>query len=334
MPDIHLTMAMSEADHVVDIMSGRLKPEGISLTCLNLEIEEVFYRFVKYREWDISEMSMGKYVSLVSQNDHLTEQGIIALPVFISRVFRHASFFVRRDGPVRSPADLKGRRIGIPEWAQTAAVYSRGLIQHEWGIDLASIEWVQAGVNQPGRVEKVALKLPHGIKLTPRPDSSLSAMLKSGEIDVAMCARPPDCFVVERDPNIGRLFPDYVEVETDYYKKTGIFPIMHVVAMKRALLDKYPWMAMNLMHMFEEAKRRSIERARDATAARYPMPWHWTHADRTEKIFGPDFWPYGVEANRTTLQAFVDWAHEQGVCHRPVTLDELFPRQLATRFKV
>jgi 4,5-dihydroxyphthalate decarboxylase len=333
MPDIHLTLAMSEADHMADIMSGRLKPEGISLTCLTLEIEEVFYRFTKYREWDISEMSMGKYVSLVSQNDHLTEQGIIALPVFVSRVFRHASFFVRKDGPVKTPADLKGKRIGIPEWAQTAAVYSRGLIQHEWGIDLASIAWIQAGVNQPGRIEKVALKLPEGINLTPRPDKSLSDMLVSGEIDVAMCARPPACFM-ERHSNIVRLIPDYVEAESAYFKKTGIFPIMHVVAMKRAVLDKYPWIAMNMMHVFEEAKRRAIERARDATAARYPMPWHWKHAEWVEETFGGDFWPYGLDANRTTLQAFLGYAYEQGVCHRKVELDELFPKQLGSTFKV
>ena len=329
MPDIKLTMAMSEADHLVDIMSGRLKPEGIELTCLTLEIEEVFWRFIKYREWDISEMSMGKYVSMLSQGD----TSIIALPVFASRVFRHASFFVRRDGPVQSPADLEGKRIGIPEWAQTAAVYSRGLIQHEWGIDLAAIDWVQAGVNQPGRVEKVDLKLPKGVRITPRPDASLSAMLQSGEIDVAMCARPPDCFI-QHDPNVVRLFPDYREVELAYFKRTGVFPIMHVIAMKRTVLDQHPWVAMNMMHVFEEAKRRSIARARDATAARYPMPWHWTHAEWVAETFGEDFWPYGLEPNRRTLQAFVDWAHEQGVCHRRVALDELFPRQLETRFKV
>ena len=330
MPDIALTLAMSEADHVADIMSGRLKPEGISLTCLQFEIEEVFWRFIKYREWDISEMSMGKYVSLVSQGD----TSIIALPVFISRVFRHASFFVRKDGKVHAPQDLKGKRIGIPEWAQTAAVYSRGLIEHEWGIGLGEIEWVQAGVNQPGRVEKVELKLPKGVTITPRPDRSLSQMLKSGEIDVAMCARAPDCFVKERDPNIVRLFPNHAELEADYYRRTGIFPIMHVVAMKRSVHERWPWVAGNMMHVFEEAKRRSLERARDMTAARYPLPWHWLHAQWVERTFGEDFWPYGLEPNRKTLRAFVDYAHEQGVCHRKVGLDELFPKSLGTRFKV
>ena len=328
MNEVELTFAMGDYDCMTDIMNGQVHPVGIKLIPLQLEIEEIFYRFTIHREWDVSEMSMGKYVSLLSQGDEIS-----ALPVWVSRVFRHSSFFVRKDGPVQNEKDLAGARIGLPEWAQTAAVYSRGLIQYEFGIPLKDVKWVQAGINQPGRVEKVELKLPNGITIDRRPNDTLSDMLVSGDIDVAMCARPPECFI-KGHPNIRRLFPDYLDREKEYYQRTGIFPIMHVVALKKSVLDTYPWVAMNLYTAFEEAKRRSLERARDATAARYPMAWHFRHYEWIEEIFGPDVWPYGVEAARKTLQAFVTWAHEQGVCHRLLEVDELFPKTLKGKFKV
>lgn len=328
MNEVELTLAMGDYDHMTDIMNGRVRAEGIKLIPLNLEIEEIFYRFTLYREWDVSEMSMGKYVSLLSQGD-----AIAALPVWVSRVFRHASFYVRKDGPVQSEKDLAGARIGLPEWAQTAAVYSRGLIQHEFAIPLTEVKWVQAGINQPGRIEEVELKLPPGITIDRRPTDTLSDMLVSGEIDVAMCARAPACFT-QRHPNIRRLFPDYLEREKAYYQRTGIFPIMHMVALKKSVLDRHPWIAMNLYKAFEEAKELSLERARDTTAARYPMAWHFQHYEWMEEVFGADVWPYGVDSSRKTLEAFVTWAYEQGVCHRRLEVDELFPKQLQGRFKV
>ena len=182
MKKVLLTLAISRYDHVEDLTSGRVVAEGIHLTCLDLGIEEIFFRFLKYREWDISEVSFAKYASLISQGD----RSLTAIPVFPSRIFRHSSIYVRRDGAVRTPHDLAGKRIGLPEWAQTAAVYSRGLLAHQYGIDLAGIEWIQAGVNEPGRGEKVALNLPPGIRLTPAPTKSLSGMLVAGELDAVL----------------------------------------------------------------------------------------------------------------------------------------------------
>src|SRR6202035_3720599 len=190
MNEVPLTRAISRYDHVEDLVSGRVVPEGIRLTCLSLPIEEIFFRFLKYREWDVSEVSFAKYASLISQ----AAGSLTAIPFFPSRIFRHSSIFVRRDGAVRTPQDLAGKRIGLPEWAQTAAVYSRGLLAHQYGIDLAGIEWIQAGVNEPGRGEKVALNLPPGIRLTPAPTKSLSRMLVEGEVDAVFSAHPPDCF--------------------------------------------------------------------------------------------------------------------------------------------
>jgi 4,5-dihydroxyphthalate decarboxylase len=329
MNEVPLTLAISPYDHVEDLVAGRIVPEGIRLTCLTLPVEEIFFRFLKYREWDVSELSLAKYASLVSQGD----DSLTALPVFPSRIFRHSSVYVRRDGPVRSPLDLTGKRIGLPEWAQTAAVYSRGFMMHQYGIDLAGIDWVQAGVNEPGRAEKVALNLPAGIRLTSRPAGTLSQMLVEAEVDAVLSAHPPDCFE-SGHPNVTRLFEDYMTVEADYYRKTGIFPIMHVVAVKHALVKAQPWIAMSLLKAFEEAKRRSVARALEITAPRFPIPWCFEHARRAQQLFGSDYWPYGVEGNRTTLEAFLQYAYEQGVCHRQLTPDDLFPRQVMDRVRI
>ena len=329
MDPLPLVLAISEYDHVRDLICGRVVPEGMRLICLNLPIEEIFHRFIINREWDVSEMSMAKYVSLISQND----TSLSAIPVFPSRVFRHSSLYVRRDGPVRAPADLVGRRVGVPEWAQTAAVYSRGFLTRQYDIDLASIEWVQAGVDQPGRNEKVRLRLPEGITLAPVMDATLSDMLRDGRLDAVLSARPPRCFQ-EKHPSIRRLFENFLEVEAAYYDETGIFPIMHVIAIRREVLERHPWAAMNLFKAFDEAKNRSLERALDATASRFPIPWSYVHAQRAQSRFGRDYWPYGIDDNRPTLDAFLQYAYEQGVCHRRLAVEELFPKQMQTTVKV
>jgi len=274
-------------------------------------------------------LSMGKYVSLVSQND----TSLVGIPVFPSRVFRLQSLYVRADSGLKGPEDLKGKRVGVPEWAQTASIYTRGYLMHECGLRLQDIEWHQAGVNQPGRAEKVALKLPDGVRYRPRPDKSLEGMLLQGEIDAVMSAHPPEAF--ERgDARIVRLIPGFRAAEEAYFKKTGIFPIMHVIALKRDVYDRNPWIARNLFNAFEQAKDRSVARVLDSTAARVPIPWGFCHAEDARKLFGHDFWPYGLEPNRTTLEAFLRFAHEQGVCHRLVKPEELFPPQLHATFKV
>lgn len=330
MTPLPLTLAISDYDHVRDLVSGRVKPEGIALTALTLSIEEIFYRFTLYREWDVSEMAMGKYVSLRSQGD----TSLSALPVFPSRVFRQSSLFVRSDGAVKRLEDLRGRRVGLPEWAQTAAIYTRGFLQHQVGIPLAEIRWVQAGVNQPGRTEKVALKLPAGVEIERPADKNLNDMLLAGEIDAVMSAHPPRAFEA-RDPRVRRLVEDFVPLEEAYWRETQIFPIMHCIAVKTAVLDAHPWVAMNLMTAFEQAKERSVARAFEATASRFPIPWTFDHARRAQVLFGgKEYWPYGIDANRTTLEAFLRYAHEQGVCHRPLQAEELFPKEVAASFKV
>jgi 4,5-dihydroxyphthalate decarboxylase len=329
MPALPLTLAISEYDHVRDLASGRVKPEGIELRALTLSIEEIFYRFTLHREWDVSEMAMGKYVSLRSQGD----TSLTAIPVFPSRMFRHSSIYVRSDGPVRTPADLRGRRVGIPEWAQTAGIYSRGLLTHQYGVALADIAWVQAGVNEPGRTEKVALKLPAGVSVERPADKSLNDMLLAGELDAVLTAHAPAAFET-CDLRIRRLFPDFMPVELAYWRETGIFPIMHCIAIQTRVLEAHPWIPANLLTAFEAAKRRSVARAFEATASRFPIPWASERATAVAPLFGADYWPYGIEPNRVTLDAFLQYAHEQGICHRRLRPEELFPPEVASAYKV
>jgi 4,5-dihydroxyphthalate decarboxylase len=329
MAKLDLTYAASDYDHTRDLVSGKVRVEGIELNCLDLSIEETFFRFTKFREWDVSEMSMGKYVALVSQND----PGVTAIPVFPSRVFRQSSVYIRRDGPIKRAEDLRGKRVGLPEWAQTAAVYSRGWLMHDIGIPLAEIKWVQAGVNQPGRVEKVELKLPPGVAIDRRPDRSLNDMLLKGDIDAALSAHAPEAFE-HGHPDIVRLYPNYRPVEEAYYKATGIFPIMHVIALKKPVFERHRWIAMNLFRAFEAAKANSLARAQEYTASRFPFAWHFEAAERAKAMFGEDFLPYGVEPNRRTLEAFTQYAQEQGVAMRKVAVEELFPAEVLSTFKV
>jgi len=329
MPPLPLTIAINDYDHVRDLLSGRVEAEGIALTALNFEVEEIFFRFVRFREWDISEMSMGKYVSLRAGGDDT----LIAIPVFPSRLFRHSGIYVRSDGVVREPRDLRGKRVGVPEWSQTAVVYMVGLLRREYGVALKDVDWVQAGVNEPGRPERAALRLPDTVRLTRIADKTLTGMLRAGELDAVMSAHPPEAH--ERgEPWIRRLFEDHAPLELDYFRKTGIFPIMHTVAIRREVYDRHRWIAMNLLEAFEAAKRRSLARLREYNAARIPLPWLPARTKEVAAIFGEDFWPYGVEPNRKTLEALLDFAYEQGVCQRRLKVDELFAPETATRFRV
>ena len=228
-----LSLAISAYDHARD-----LRPQGIELTLLELQIEEIFYRFTQFREWDASEMSFAKVIALLSQ----PAPALVAIPVFPSRVFRHSAIYTK----LKHPQDLEGKRVGVPEWAQTAGIYVRGLLQHEYGVDLRRIEWVQAGVHQPGREEKVELKLPAGIRITREPGKTLAGMLASGELDAVISAR---------DPGGPRLFHNSQELEEAYFRKTRIFPIMHVIALRRAAYERDRWIAMNLLKAFIAIQR-------------------------------------------------------------------------------
>jgi 4,5-dihydroxyphthalate decarboxylase len=320
---LHLTLAVCDYEHVREIAQGIVRADGITLTPLVFpSIEEITFRFTKSLEWDVSELSFGKYISLTSQGN----APMVAIPVFPSRVHRHSAIYIRSDRGIRTAKDLEGKSVGIPEWAQTAGIYVRGFLAEEEGVDLAKIRWLQAGVNEPGRAEKVELKLPAGIQYQARPETSLAAMLASGEVDAVISARAPSAFAP--GGSVVRLYPNYRADEERFFKKTGIFPIMHLMTMRRAAFEQHPWIAMNLYKMFDEAKRRCFDLIRDFTCARLPLPWAAAMVDEIAANYGPDPYPYGVEASRPTIEAFCRYANDQGVTHRPMTVDDLFPREV------
>ncbi len=329
MSKLTLTYAGSDYEHTRDLTRGDINAEGINLRYLNLQIEETFYRFIKFREWDVSEMSFGKYIALKSQDDDT----ITAIPVFPSRVFRQSSLFVLPDSGICNATDLRGKKVGIPEWAQTASIYTRGWLVHDIGIPLREIQWIQAGVNDSGRQEKVKLNLPEGVSYTAKPDKSLTKMLLDGEIDCVMSAHPPAPVELGED-TIVHLYPNYQKVEEQYYKDTGIFPIMHVIALRGDVFRKNRWIAKNLLKAFTEAKNRALFRVQEMTATRVPYAWCYEGAKKARSLFGDDFFPYGLEENRTTLDAFLQYGFEQGVCQRKVAVEELFPQEVQSEFRV
>lgn len=331
MSDLSLTIAIEDYDHVRDIMLGRVKAKGIDLTCLNLQVEETFFRFANAYEWEVSELSFAKFSSLRSLDD----SPIVGIPVFISRMFRHSAFYIRADGKIKTSADLKGGRIGVPEWTQTATVYARGWLHHEGGAKLDEVEWVQGGVNEPGRKEMGKAKIPEGISYSEETERSLTELLLEGELDAVISARPPDVYLSD-DGRMQRLLPNYKEVELDYFRRTGVYPIMHTIAIRRDVYEANPWIAMNLMTAFEEAKEKSVERLADLNVSRIPFPWMPDSLENMHREFFPghDYWPYGIEPNRKTLDAFLQFCDEQGVTQRKMTPEELFVKEVQSSFKV
>lgn len=331
MPNVHLTLAMFDYDHVRDLTSGLVRPKGIDLTYLQMEVEEIFYRFSNALEWDVSELSFAKFCSVQSQEN----PPFVGIPVFVSRVFRHSAFYIRKGGKVRAPADLRGKRIGIPEWSQTATVYARGWLHHQVGVTLTDVEWVQGGLNEPGRVEMAKLKLPAGVRYTQVHDRSLSELLLKGEIDALISARPPTVFL-QGHPDVTRLLTNYRDAELEYFRATKIYPIMHTVAIRRDVYDKHPWVAGNLLEAFDEARRRSVARLKAVTASQIPVPWIYDTVETLEREFWPGsgWWAYGIEPNRPTVEAFLQYCYEQGLCHRKLAPEELYPREVQSVFKV
>jgi 4,5-dihydroxyphthalate decarboxylase len=326
---LKLAIATTDYDHFRDMRMGLVRAEGIEATWLTLGHHEIFSRFTFNREWDVSELSFAKFMAQVTRPD----ADIIGLPVYASRLFRFSSFYVNRNSGIKTAKDLRGKRIGVPEWAHTAAVYTRGWLMHEGGVALADIDWVQAGTNEAGRIEKVELSLPKGVNVTAMPDKTLSGMIASGELDCVMIARPPDSFR-QKHPDVVRLFPDFEAMEQRYYQETRVYPIMHVIAMRKVILDENPWAARNLLNAFEESKRRSLKRILDPAVSRYPVPWLTNYARRMSEMFGGDLFPYGIEANRPTLELFLRYTHEQGIAHRLARPEEIFPAGIMAPVKI
>jgi len=321
MPCLRLTFACCRYDRTEAIREGSVTVEGVDLTCLTLRSgRDVFDRMVGGQEFDVAELSASEFISLFGAGN----SPFVALPVFPSRVFRHGYIFVNTRAGIRSPKDLEGRRVGLPLYTQTAALWARGLLAQQFGVDLDAIRWVQGSVEEAGTHGKPhapALLRPVAIEqnLSGR---SLDTMLAQGEIDALIGSRKPASF--GHDPNVVRLFPNYRAVERELYQTARIFPIMHLIAMRRSLYERHRWLATSFYKAFVEAKRRAIARMRYGGSLATMLPWLLAEIEEIDTVFGGDAWPYGVEPNRPTLEALVRYMVEQHFIARPIPIEELF----------
>jgi 4,5-dihydroxyphthalate decarboxylase len=330
MGKLRLSIACSNYDRTRALFDGRVPVDGIELTCLNLPIEEIFFRMLRHHEFDVAEMSLSSYVvSLFAEKPRF-----IAIPVFPSRFFRHSCIFVNRDSNIREPKDLIGRRVGTPEYQMTAGVWIRGTLSDEYKVPVASVAYFRGGEEQPGRPEKLRLTLPPEIRLESiAPGKTLAAMLESGEIDALYTARMPSTFV-HGSGKVRRLFEDYQAVEQKYYAKTTIFPIMHTVVIRRDVYEKSPWVAQSLHKAFAQAQQDAYKELYESGALSCMLPWLTQHVEETRALMGTDFWPYGLERNAHTLDTFLRYSFEQGLSKRQLKPEELFAPESLESFKV
>ena len=314
MVDLHLTLACGPYDRTLALQDGSVKPDGIELTYVAREPVEIFWRMLQYQEFDVSELSLSNYTSLVDAG----QAPFIAIPVFpvpgvSSRL--HLRPDEERD---QSPADLAGKRGGVPEYTMTAAVYARGLLEHEYGIRPNQIEWVQ------GRTPRLRRELPDDVHLTQAPPGEdVGDMLERGEIDFLITANNPASFR-RGAPGVRRLFPDYKAAEREYYRRTGIYPIMHTVVIKREVYDANPWVALSLYQAFRLAKERCQQLLLETGSAKATLAWLQSALEEEQEVFGADWWAYGVEPNRQSLNALLGYSYEQGLSDRRISIEELF----------
>ena len=329
MANIQLTLACEDYDRTRPIKDARIKPEGIEINYLVMSVEEIFWRMMKYEEFDVSELSMGAFLTAAARG----RRPFIAIPVFPSRTFRHRCIFINTASGIERPEELRGKRMGVPEYSMTAAVWLRGLFEHEYGIPPSEIHWIQAGEEQPGRKDRVDFEMPPGVRMDSRNDRTLNEMIASGEIDAMMSPRMPTCFL-EGAPNVRRLFANYRKAEMDYFAKTGLFPIMHVIVIKRAIYEKDPWVAQTLYKAFCEAKDLCMRELYDTNILRVSLPWTSAEYEDTRDLMTTDYWPYGLASNRMNLETLNGYLHEQGLIEQRLNLDELFARETREAFKI
>jgi 4,5-dihydroxyphthalate decarboxylase len=320
MVEVPITIACGNYDRTRPIRDGRVKVEGCETTYLPLYPEEIFFRAFRYQEFDVSELSFSSYIRTVAAGT----SEYVGIPAFVSRLFRHSGIYVRADAGIREPKDLKGKRIGLPEYQITAVVWMRGIMQHEYGVLPTDIHWRSGGQEEPGRDERTPLKPIPGLDLKPiGKEQTLVGMLRDGELDALFTARGPSSFL-RGEPHIKRLFPNTREAERAYYEKTRMFPIMHLVGIRKELVKKYPWLPSSVYKAFCEAKALAMIDLLDVNALMVTHPWLIAETEETMAIMGKDFWSYGIHENMREISALAQYAHEQGLIDRKVTVEELF----------
>ena len=316
---VPLTLACWDYDRTSALANGDIRPDGVDLTYLSLPVEETFFRMLRYREFDAAEMSLSSYVISL-----LDDGPFIAIPAFTSRAFRHNGIYVNAASGIAEPGDLPGRVVGLAEYQLTANVWIRGILAEHHGVPVGSVRYRTGGLHAPGRVAKVAHDPPPGVQIEPIPAGrTLADMLVTGEIDALYTPRTPRPFG-QRHPGVRRLFTDPRPHEEQYYAATGIFPIMHVVVLRRDVYEARPWLAQSLYKAFDEARQAALRRMAETAASRYMLPWLYAEAERSQQLMGEDFWSYGLAGNEAALGVFLRYSFDQGLARRMLAPAELF----------
>ena len=321
MSNLRLSLACSDYDRTRALRDGRVCPEGIDLIYIPLGAVEIFWRMLQHNEFDISEMSLSNYLSERCKENYR----FVGIPVFTSRMFRQGYVFINKKSGIKNASDLKGKKVGLPEYSMTANLFIRGFLQHDYGVSPSDIEWYEGAKEGLRRKNRIEIQLPSNVHIHDAPtDRTLNDMLTNGEIDALIDASIPQC-IWEKHPNVDRLWPEYKEVEMDYFRRTKIFPIMHMIVIKREIDEEYPWVVRNLYNAFSNAKKLCQEAIRRSSGAQiYLLPWTITEYQSAVALMGDDYWPYGVEANRATLDAAIQYSYEQGLSSRKLSIGELF----------
>ena len=316
---LSLSIAVGDYDRMRPLMDGAVRIDGVDPVFMNLYPEEIFFRALRHQEFDVCELSLSSFTIKTARGDN----PYVGIPVFPSRTFRHTSVFIRNDRGIKAPADLRGRRIGVPEYQLTAIVWVRAFLEEDYGVRPSDVTWVRGGLEEAGRVEKISLDLPADVTIEDAPaGKTLAGMLEAGEIDALIAPRAPSGF--DRDPRISWLFDDPVAVASDYFRRTRIFPIMHLLGLRRTIAEAHPWLPGALFKAFEASKTNALAHLTDVSATKVTMPFVEEHLRAARELMGWDFWPYGVAPNRVVLDAFLKTHHAQGLSSRLVGVDELF----------
>ncbi len=320
MTDLKLTLACWDYDRTRPLIDGRVRPHGIDLEVKMLRPRVMFPRMLEDKEFHASELSLASYASLLGRGD----TSFRALPVAVSKIFRHSCIYIRPGSGIEKPEDLRGKRVGTTQWGSTAAVFMKGMIQDEYGVAPHEMRWFMGGLDAPTQAPLIPFTPPPGVSLELLPDGkTLEAMMEAGELDALFSIYLPKIFL-NGSPNCKRLWPNFKEVEKDYYRKTKIFPIMHTIAMRSDVIADHPWAPKALYDALVEARDIAVEGLYDTDALRLALPWLLDHVEEAWSVFGEDFWAYGLEANRPTLTALGRYVFEQGLSPRVVAAEELF----------
>ena len=330
MANLTLSIAVGDYDRNRALFDGHVQIDGVDPVFMKLSPEEIFFRAFRNQDFDICELSFSSYtVSTAAGSGHY-----IAIPAFLSRSFRHSSIYINKRKGISAPEDLRGKRIGIAEYQLTANVWARALLEDDYGVKPSEIEWIRGGVETPDRPEKIKLQLPDNVSIEVAPKGkSLDDMLIAGELDGFIGPRNPPSYDAGH-PDVVRLFSDLVGTATAYYKRTGIFPIMHLLGLRKSLAEAHPWLPSALFKAFNASKNRAVGMLLDTAASHATIPFLAEHIESAQTLLGKDYWSYGVEANRAVLDNFLDHHHRQGLSSRRVSVDELFHKGSIEQFSV